>query len=90
MVRMGGRGWVVRNRSLHHSYINCLPSLHKRSGIMSFFGDLHSGIRQPEVVMNAGPLPPENTGGYGAGMDGIPDGRINYNSTLLGLSLIHI
>jgi len=36
----------------------------------------------PEVVMNAGPLPPET--GLPAPLHSQPDGRINYNSTLLG------
>lgn len=55
-----------------------------------FFGDLHGGsggIRKPEVVMNDGPLPPmSGLGGaaYPAGFNGIPDGRIDYASSLLG------
>jgi hypothetical protein len=53
-----------------------------------FFRDLRAGgaIRQPDVVMNDGPLPPLSTvgGGYPAGFDGTPDGRIDYASTLLG------
>lgn len=51
-----------------------------------FFGNLYGGIRQPDVVMNGGPLPPSSTlgGGYPAGFNGDPDGKINYASTLLG------
>jgi hypothetical protein len=54
-----------------------------------FFGDLYGsgGIRNPEVVMNDGPLPPmSGLGGaaYPTGFNGIPDGRIDYASTLLG------
>lgn len=46
------------------------------------FGDLRTNIRQPDVVMNMGPLP--NTGGLPNGFNGTTDARINYNSTLLG------
>lgn len=51
-----------------------------------FFSNLYGGIRQPDVVMNNGPLPPSSTmgGGYPAGFDGTPDGRIDYASSLLG------
>ena len=51
-----------------------------------FFSNLYSGIRKPDVVMNDGPLPPESTagGGYPAGFNGTPDGKINLASTLLG------
>lgn len=49
-----------------------------------FFANLHSGIRQPEVVMNSGPLPPEHTNGMPAGLDGNVDAKINYTSSLLG------
>jgi len=47
-----------------------------------FFGDLKSGIKFPEVVMNSGPLPP--SGGLPAPLHENADARINYNSTLLG------
>ena len=40
------------------------------------------GARFPDVVMNSGPLPP--SGGLPAPLHDTPDGRINYNSTLLG------
>lgn len=50
----------------------------------SFFGGISNGVRMPEVVMNQGPLPPLNTGGLPYGLNGTPDARINYNSTLLG------
>lgn len=50
----------------------------------SFFGGVTAGIRTPDVVMNSGPLPPENMSGMPYGLDGNPDARINYNSTLLG------
>lgn len=51
-----------------------------------FFSNLYGGIRQPDVVMNGGPLPPKSTAGsgYPAGFNGTPDGRINYASSLLG------
>lgn len=51
-----------------------------------FFNNLYTGIRNPDVVMNDGPLPPLSTsgGGYPAGFNGTPDGRINAASTLLG------
>jgi hypothetical protein len=41
-----------------------------------------SGARFPEVVMNQGPLP--GMGGLPAPLHDTPDGRINYNSSLLG------
>ena len=47
----------------------------------NFFGDINS-VRFPEVVMNQGPLP--SPGGLPAPLHDTPDGRINYNSTLLG------
>ena len=47
----------------------------------NFFGNLH-GARFPDVVMNSGPLPP--SGGLPAPLHDTPDGKINYNSTLLG------
>jgi len=46
-----------------------------------FFGNLR-GARFPDVVMNSGPLPP--SGGLPAPLHDTPDGKINYNSTLLG------
>ena len=46
-----------------------------------FFGDVY-GVKFPEVVMNQGPLPGE--GGLPAPLHDTADGRINYNSTLLG------
>jgi hypothetical protein len=47
-----------------------------------FFGDLRSGIRMPQVVMNQGPLP--GSGGLPQPLHETADGRINYNSSLLG------
>ena len=55
--------------------------------IMSdFFSNLYGGIRQPDVVMNGGPLPPNSTAGskYPEGFNGTPDARIDYASSLLG------
>lgn len=51
-----------------------------------FFNNLYSGIRNPDVVMNDGPLPPMSTSGpgYPDGFNGKPDARINAASTLLG------
>lgn len=49
---------------------------------MSGFFDGVYGAKFPEVVMNSGPLPP--TGGLPAPLHDTPDGKINYNSTLLG------
>lgn len=50
-----------------------------------FFGGIYSGVRRPDVVMNDGPLPPLSIGaGYPAGFNGIPDGKIDYASSLLG------
>ena len=53
-----------------------------------FFSNLYGGIRQPDVVINGsgGPLPPSSTmgGGYPEGFGGVPDGKINLASTLLG------
>lgn len=52
-----------------------------------FFSNLYGGgIRRPDVVMNDGPLPPSSTlgGGYPAGFNGTPDGKIDYANTLLG------
>ena len=46
-----------------------------------FFAGL-SGVRFPDVVMNQGPLP--GTGGLPNPLHDSVDGRINYNSTLLG------
>lgn len=53
-------------------------------GDSSFFAGLNSGIRTPEVIMNSGPLPPESTVGYPYTLDGLPNAKINYGSTLLG------
>lgn len=48
-----------------------------------FFSNLNTGARKPEnTVFNQGPLPP--TTGLPTGLNGTPDARINYNSTLLG------
>lgn len=47
-----------------------------------FFGDLRSGIQMPQVVMNQGPLP--GSGGLPQPLHDTADGRINYNSSLLG------
>lgn len=50
-----------------------------------FFSGIYSGVKRPDVVMNDGPLPPQTIGsGYPTGFNGIPDGQINYASTLLG------
>ena len=49
-----------------------------------FFGALHGNMAQPSVVMNSGPLPPTNTGGMPPGFNGVPDGKIDFASTLLG------
>ena len=50
-----------------------------------FFSGIYAGIKRPDVVMNDGPLPPQGIGGgYPEGFNGIPDGQINYASTLLG------
>jgi hypothetical protein len=46
-----------------------------------FFAGVY-GARFPDVVMNQGPLP--NTGGLPAPLHDTPDGKINYNSSLLG------
>lgn len=46
-----------------------------------FFAGL-SGVRFPDVVMNQGPLP--GTGGLPNPLHDTADGRINYNSSLLG------
>ena len=46
-----------------------------------FFAGVH-GARFPDVVMNKGPLP--GTGGLPAPLHDTVDGRINYNSSLLG------
>ena len=50
---------------------------------MSGFFDGVRGAKFPDVVMNSGPLPPNN-GTLPAPLHDTPDGRINYNSTLLG------
>lgn len=42
-----------------------------------------TGIQFPDVVMNSGPLPPQS-GHLPAPLHDTPDGKINYNSTLLG------
>jgi hypothetical protein len=50
-----------------------------------FFSGIYSGVRRPDVVMNDGPLPPLSiSGGYPEGFNGVPDGKINYASSLLG------
>lgn len=49
-----------------------------------FFAGIYSGIKDPDVVMNGGPLPPTSTAGMPHGFDGTPDGRIDFASTLLG------
>lgn len=48
-----------------------------------FFSGLYSGIQQPDVVMQEGPLPPTSMVGYPAGFNGDPDGKINFNKSLL-------
>jgi hypothetical protein len=47
-----------------------------------FFADLRSGIQMPQVVMNQGPMP--GSGGLPRPLHDTADGRINYNSSLLG------
>ena len=47
-----------------------------------FFANLRSGIQFPQVVMNQGPLP--GMGGLPRPLHDTADGRINYNSALLG------
>ena len=47
-----------------------------------FFANLRSGIEFPQVVMNQGPMP--GTGGLPRPLHDTVDGRINYNSSLLG------
>lgn len=47
-----------------------------------FFANLHSGVQFPQVVMNQGPMP--GTGGLPRPLHDSVDGRINYNSSLLG------
>lgn len=49
---------------------------------MSGIFDGVRGAQFPDVVMNSGPLPP--TGGLPAPLHDTADGKINYNSTLLG------
>jgi hypothetical protein len=46
------------------------------------FANLRSGVQFPQVVMNQGPMP--GTGGLPRPRHDSVDGRINYNSTLLG------
>lgn len=47
-----------------------------------FFAGLGGGMRFPDTQMNVGPLPSLG-GGAPAGAHGDPDGRINFNSSLL-------
>jgi hypothetical protein len=47
-----------------------------------FFANLRSGVQFPQVVMNQGPMP--GTGGLPRPLHDSVDGRINYNSSLLG------
>ena len=47
-----------------------------------FFAGLGAGFRFPDTQMNSGPLPSIGAGAP-AGAGGDPDGRINFNSTLL-------
>jgi hypothetical protein len=50
-----------------------------------FFSGIYSGIKRPDVVMNDGPLQPMSiSAGYPAGFNGTPDGKINYDGSLLG------
>jgi hypothetical protein len=46
------------------------------------FANLRSGVQFPQVVMNQGPMP--GTGGLPRPLHDSVDGRINYNSSLLG------
>jgi len=49
-----------------------------------FFDGIHNGVRQPDVSMNNGPLPPSNPSAPPVGINGTPDARINMSDTLLG------
>jgi hypothetical protein len=49
-----------------------------------FFSDLGGTIKNPDVVMNSGPLPSQDSGGWPVGFNGIPDGKIGMAPSLLG------
>jgi hypothetical protein len=49
-----------------------------------FFDDIYQGVRQPDVSMNQGPLPPLNPSGPPVGIDGTPDAHIELSDSLLG------
>ena len=75
----------ISNTKLGHTaYSSCrlykpVPTLPQ--SMSDFFAGVH-GARFPDVVMNKGPLP--GTGGLPAPLHDTVDGRINYNSSLLG------
>lgn len=47
------------------------------------FSNLYNGVRQPDVLINQGPLPPANPHAPPVGINGSPDARINATDTLL-------
>jgi hypothetical protein len=50
--------------------------------IMSdFFSGIYGSVRDPDVIMNQGPLPPTSTAGIPSGY---PDAQINDRSNLVG------
>jgi hypothetical protein len=48
-----------------------------------FFSDIHGSIARPDVVMNSGPLPSNDSSTWPVGFNGNPDGRIGVSSELL-------
>ena len=48
-----------------------------------FFSNIYSNIKTPDVVMNSGPLPSQDSAGWPVGFNGNPDGRINAASSLM-------
>ena len=63
-------------------HISATPQRHCNN-MADFFAAIYQGVKTPDVIMNSGPLPPMNPSGP-AGFNGTPDGKINYNTTLLG------
>jgi hypothetical protein len=49
-----------------------------------FFSQMYSNVRQPDVSMNEGPLPPLNPTAPPVGVNAIPDARIDFADSLLG------